>query len=859
LANDELAKLQQVFEEIIEQDGQKQKKRIAEIRLSDPDLAEQLENLLVEDQHTHHLTAEPFHMGEQHLNIIDHELSQGSLLGEYRILSVLASGGMGKVYLAQHIDDDIQQQVAVKVILTDRLDENSHHRFRLECGVLAQLNHPNIASLINTGFDQQGSPYLVMEYIDGLPINLYCQQNKLTQTQILSLFITVCRAVNHAHQNLIVHRDLKPSNIKVTDHGIAKLLDFGIAKALTGQIGKIQIEQTGTNQRLFSPSHVAPEQILNHNIDITCDIYALGVLLFELLTDQLPFSREDKSMGQFEHDIVHTEPTPPSRYNSAIPRDLDSIILRCLRKTPSQRYANVIALLDDIQRFQNGRPVLAHQGKYSYKLGKFMKRHWLAVSLTSLASSVLLILGLGLYQQYLKTIYQSERAQGAIDILTTAFELVDPTKSQGDQITARQILDQSVKLLETRFTEDPLLRADLLLTISEVESKIGQFNRANSLLDTVEHLLDSSAQADQPLQFRYLTERAYTKLRLDEFDQSISIVNNALTLNPEPSEQLYLETIKMKAISDQKDYIKAIEHGDMVFNQILPQIKPDDPKRWFFMHLYARLIRVSGEYERAKEIYELSLSEKLQHLNEDHPSVAQSRLDLVEMYGYMNLLELAAEQIEPARQTYLKLYSKDSLNYASFLGTENSLNYRRGKTENLLKNQWLVHEIYINTYGEFHSRIAMSHFNIALTMKGVEKPASETIAQFQTAISTADKVYEPQYRNLVFFRCVFASYLNTQNRFEESLKILNEAFAIIDEVPEYKEYDFYPLAQLAYQIASYAQTRQVQFQQGLDYWVGKSGEYIKYIETSFFEQLEVARHIGMNVPNNDDIKKASEQ
>ncbi|MFQ5572546.1 MAG: serine/threonine-protein kinase, partial [Rhodothermales bacterium] len=238
---------------------------------------------------------------------------EGRQIGPYRLIHELGQGGMGAVYLAERTDGHFQQQVAIKLVRSDRGGRAIRQRFRYERQILARLNHPNIARLYDGGVTDEGLPYLVMEYVDGLPIDTYCDTHRLSTRERLHLFHTVGTAVQYAHQNLVVHRDLKPSNILVTETGTVKLLDFGIAKLLDEEATQSdEVPLTRTGMRVMTPEYASPEQVRGEPITTAADVYALGVILYELLTGHRPYQIRGLSLGETERVICEEEPARPS-------------------------------------------------------------------------------------------------------------------------------------------------------------------------------------------------------------------------------------------------------------------------------------------------------------------------------------------------------------------------------------------------------------------------------------------------------------------------------------------------------------------------------------------------------------------
>src|SRR5229473_5236663 len=328
----------------------------------------------------------------------------GDRIGPYRVLRTLGVGGMGEVFLAERADAEFEQQVAIKVVYGGSPGHGVQSRLKIELQILAQLDHPNIAHLLDGGTLPDGTVYIVMEYVDGIAIDGFCDSNRLDITARLKLFQTVCAAVHYAHQNLIVHRDLKPSNILVTAAGAPKLLDFGIAKLLDErQAGHHTLAVTQADIRVMTPDHASPEQIRGQAITTSSDVYVLGVLLYKLLCGSGPFFISSVRLSEIERAICERDPPPPSdlvstndspesraivqdrtstanRLRRTLKGDLDNIVLMAMRKEPERRYASAQQMSSDIQRYLEGKPVIARRDTLSYRSAKFIRRHWLPVT-----------------------------------------------------------------------------------------------------------------------------------------------------------------------------------------------------------------------------------------------------------------------------------------------------------------------------------------------------------------------------------------------------------------------------------------------------------------------------------------------
>src|SRR5215831_2359836 len=348
-------------------------------------------------------------------------------LGPYRLLEPIGHGGMGTVYRAERADGQFQKQVAVKVVPAAVHSQELLRRFTSEQQILASLEHPNIARLLDAGVSPDGLPYLVMEYVEGVPITDYCCDRRLSLQERLRLFQTVCSTVHYAHQHLIVHRDIKPANILVTGEGISKLLDFGIAKLLDPWMN------AGSTQSIFNPmtpDYASPEQARGEALTTATDVYSLGVILYELLASQRPYCVADKSPTEALRMICELEPEKPStlvrnrmKKDPSVPREpalsseLDAVVAKAMRKDPQQRYGSAQDLAQDISRYLGGLTVLAHRGSLRYSVTKFIGRHKLAATSVLIALMLAVVGVSAIIWQAQVAIRERETAKAVNDFL----------------------------------------------------------------------------------------------------------------------------------------------------------------------------------------------------------------------------------------------------------------------------------------------------------------------------------------------------------------------------------------------------------------------------------------------------------
>ncbi len=485
-----------LLDELLDMTGPLREERLAHIATEDPELAAELARLMALDAEHPDFLAEP---------IVDANLFSpqvGQSVGPYRLESPLGEGGMGQVWLATRADGLYERRVALKLLRPGLGDSGLNARFTRERQILARLAHPHIARLLDAGISQDGQPYLALDYIRGEPITVHARQHRLTIASRLQLFAQVCAAVSHAHANLVVHRDLKPSNILVTPAEDVCLLDFGIAKLLDApDTGESEITQTGS--RTFTLHYAAPEQLRGEVITTMTDVYALGVVLYELLTDCRPYDLARSSDAAWEEAILSQDPIRPStalaklaretrqafdrRRTRIVAGDLDNIVLKALDKDPEQRYPSVEALAQDLRRFSDGKPVQARPLGMLYRMRKFVRRHALGIG-AGVAAALLLLGSLAVVSwQARKALEQATRAQAMQNFVIALFENTGDTGAE--KLDARQLLDAGVARADNELAGQPLARAELLGLIARLRSGLGDDAAALELLDQQQRAL----------------------------------------------------------------------------------------------------------------------------------------------------------------------------------------------------------------------------------------------------------------------------------------------------------------------------------------------------------------------------------
>lgn len=414
-------------------------------------------------------------------------LTPGTRVGAYRVLAFLGRGGMGEVYRAERADGQFEQQVALKLI---RREAVAHlERFQAERQILARLEHPGIARLLDGGMSEDGRPYMVMELVKGKPIMEWCRANACGLTQRLQLFTAICDAVAYAHRNLVVHRDIKPSNLLVRADGSIKLLDFGVARLLDTE------RSDDTRNAPLTLAYAAPEQLTHGAITTATDIYALGLLLFELLTGSKPWQIADLPMAlaldRVLHDSVPTMSEAASRAQDPPVRstqlrgDLDAIVAKCLRKQPEARYESAAALQQDVARSERSEPVIAREGARLYVMRQFLRRHRLPIVGVALLLLILIGSSVGIAIQAARARAEAARATAVKNFLVQVFRASDPrvasNKPRG-QMTAKELLDRSSPHIEQEFASQPELQLELLGIVDNIYGYLLDDDRYSAIM-----------------------------------------------------------------------------------------------------------------------------------------------------------------------------------------------------------------------------------------------------------------------------------------------------------------------------------------------------------------------------------------
>ena len=545
-------------------------------------------------------------------------------IGPYRTIREIGRGGMGTVYLAVRDDGQFRQEVALKLLRGSIATDDFVRRFRCERQILAGIEHPNIARLVDGGRTTDGLPYFVMEYIDGTPVDTFCDTHELDTRERVRLVRKVCSAVQLAHQNFVIHRDLKPANILVTQDGEPKLLDFGIAKVLDGHEIADDTSATKLDTRLMTPDYASPEQILGENITTASDVYSIGVLLYELLTGRPPFRSTDVSYSEHIRSVCEEEPPTPStvvpttKHNSsrrrALRGDLDNIVLMALRKDVSRRYASVEQLSSDLENYLARRPVRACRDSASYRLTRFVQRNRVAVIV---ATTVAVMLSSATVFSVRERV-RAER-QAHIDVATSLFQRGRIHFQRGRYEQADVTLLSSLAIQERARPRDDTVYVGTLTVAGYLAHDTGRHEDAERYFRRARIVSHESLGEEQPQLASATAALAALLHDRGKLDESESLHREALALR----RKLFGES-----------------HPDVA-----------DSLDWL-----GRVLRDLGRFEEAIETLRTALEMNREHMGEQHPATARSFHFLGTALARVGRYEEAATHLERARAIFLDTF-----------------------------------------------------------------------------------------------------------------------------------------------------------------------------------------------------------
>ena len=725
--------------------------------------------------------------------------SGGKEFGPYTLKQILGEGGMGIVYLAER--KDLGNQVAIKILRDAWLSPARRERFASEQRLLAQLNHPSIARLYDADTLPDGTPWFVMEYVEGFPLTDYCQQHKCSITRRLQLFRQVCEAVQYAHAHAVIHRDLKPSNIFVKADGSVRLLDFGIAKQLESL--DTPVNQTLTIMRLMTPAYAAPEQIRGESLGVHTDVYSLGVILFQLLTNRLPFDLTNLTPGEAASIVAEHEPGKPSSAADESQRsevsenawaDLDVLCLTAMHKDPQRRYRSAEALIRDIDHYLAAEPLEARPDSLRYRSAKFVRRNQRAVISTALVFAVLIGLitffTLRLAKARDTALAEAAQTQRIQQFMTNLFQGGDEAAGPADNLRVATLLDRGVQQAQS-LSSDPKIQAELYQNLGAIYQKLGKYDQADTLLrralDQRKHLygddspevaesltalgllrLDQAHLDDAEQLTRQGMEMAKHDLPLDHpaiakanlaygtvlaqrgsYDQAIQVLNEAVRLESAPGAAPTDLAASLSALAAAQYSAGHYDISNALYRRLLDMhrnlygarhpLVADD------LGNLASIQQDLGYYSKAEIFDREALDITEGYYGKDHPKTATELTMLGRSLEYQNKFDESEKYLQQALAIQEKVYGPvhpsiaDTLNE---LGNDASMRNHLDEAEAQFRR---VADIYRSVYGDHHYLVAIALSNVGSIhtdkkdYAGAEVIFRDVVRRFTEALS-ADNV-----------------------------------------------------------------------------------------------------------------------
>lgn len=581
----------------------------------------------------------------------------GSTLGAYEIISMIAAGGMGRVYRARRADGSLDREVAVKVSAASGLSDELRSRFAQEQNVLAVLNHPNICQLYDAQVSVEGWPYLVMELVDGDSIVEYCGENNLSLRQRLRLLIDVVDAVAYAHSQLVVHRDIKPANVLVNSNNEVKLLDFGIAKLLEPDVAL-------TRGVPLTPRYASPEQLLGQPITVASDISQLGLLIYEVLSGE-PLNPSETLAGAIQRAADGRALRIALDKANEFPHEVLPIIEHCLRADPRDRYADANSLKSDLKAYLDGYPVVAVGQSAGYRFRKLISRNW-PTAITAMVATLSIVVGTAWYtwqlakaraaaeQQAIIAEREAEKSEQVNQFLLALFEAPEPQFARGADVTVREVLENGIENIRTDLDGQDSLKADLLLTLGRVFNELGEFDKGGELVEEAVEIHRNIDSADTVLfaqavfaRGQYVMFTGNLPLAVDNFEEALEIArrtqtDESLEIQPHFMNSLGVALSRLNRFSEsEKHYRAAIEIRSTLFGA--DHLETSVPKANL-----GRLLTKLDRSEEALPLLESSYRIAMDELGPYHPWIAPRAINLGRTYQTFGRFAEAEELLRVA-------------------------------------------------------------------------------------------------------------------------------------------------------------------------------------------------------------------
>lgn len=759
----------------------------------DPDVLQQVRAMLEEDSHS--------------VSVLDHSIADlaHSVLsdsdvgripqqdfGPYRLVRLLGEGGMGLVYLAER--KDLGSQVAIKILRDAWLSPARRERFSSEQRTLAQLNHPSIARLYDADALPDGTPWFAMEYVEGVPLTDYCRSHQCSVENRLQLFRAVCEAVQYAHSEAVIHRDLKPSNILVKQDGSIRLLDFGIAKQLESL--DTPVNQTMTGLRLMTPAYAAPEQIRGARVGIHTDVYSLGVILFELLTAQLPFDLSNLTPAEAASIIAEHEPGKPSsiaRTNQPQTgltligktawADLDVLCLTAMHKDPARRYRSVEALIRDIDHYLHAEPLEARPDSFSYRLGKFVQRNQRSVTLS--AASLVLVIGLvAFFTVRLATarnaaLAEAARTERIQKFMLNLFEGGDESVGPSDSLRVITLVDRGVREAKT-LNSDPKIQGELYQNLGDIYEKLGKFEQADSLLQSALEERKSVFGADSTEVAETLVELGLLRDAQGKFEDAERYAREGLAIDRQRFSLTHPVVARAtsalgKVLEDRGSYDAAIQVLEEAVR--LQSARGDTSDLIESLTELANSHFYSGHYAASESLNQRVLAMDRQLYGDRHPHIADDLINLGAIkydLGHYPEAEAFDRQALDITQAFYGQNHPATASALTILGRTLVSEGKSDEAAGLLQQALQIEE---QIYGQVHPRVAGT-LNELGKISQQQGKLDEAEADFRRMTEIYRSVYAGKHYYIGIALSNWAGVLIDRKDYAGAQKLFREALEI---------------------------------------------------------------------------------
>ncbi len=668
----------------------------------------------------------------------------GSVVGEYRICELIAEGGMGRVYRAERIDGSFDRDVAIKISSGSGLNQELKERFVREQGFLAGLNHPNVSQLYDAGVTTEGWPYLVMELIDGQPIDAYVAARDLSVAEIVDLFIDIVGAVAFAHNRLIVHRDIKPSNVLVNSEGQPKLLDFGIAKPLDSDAKSL------TTAYPLTPQSASPEQLLGQEITTGSDIYQLGLLLAQLLLGE-PVIRQ-RSISDAIQRAAEAKPISLGHeQRRKLPRELGLIIEQCLRPRADERYSGANALRADLLAYRTGFPVSALGQGLGYRFGKLLARNK-ATAITAAVAIVAAVAGASWYTWQLAdardaALASQQRAEteaaaaelaraeseAVIDFLTRMLAAADPDK-EGRDVRVVEVVEQAAEALETDLPDQPLVRARLHGEIGETFQQLGFWDEAEAQHRAKLAIYDQLGEEKHPGRAEVHFELSWLLREKGDLDAALASARLALDLRRE------------------------------LFGK-------EDPATLRTMTAYATLLVEDTDYDLAERILLESIELNRRVVGPEHAATSSAMASLARMYTAMGRYDEAAARYKEVLDIDVRTRGEENLNTLVTMGNWLEALNKSGRKAEALAGRRRQLELMTRLVGEEHPYTYITKVNMAMAFESTPENFAEREALIKSAIEGHEKLTHAEHPRVILARHNLGKIYRLHGRYDQAVSV----------------------------------------------------------------------------------------